>query len=62
MWEYIDPQTDRMRVPEGRILRTRMFWTEGSVCCAVHQVFVQDWNHSWVIEKIEKRINKLEGL
>lgn len=52
MWENIDEFSDRLRVPEGWIVRS---WISKSNTignsCSIHQVFVSDPEHIWILEK-----------
>lgn len=46
MWERIDANTTRMNVPGGWIVRSYVF----GMGCSVHQIFIADALHLWVIE------------
>ena len=50
MWETIDRQTDRMKVPQGWIVRSSVSSGSYQGGVSVHQIFVQDPNHDWVLE------------
>lgn len=46
-WERIDRHTDRLKVPGGWIVRSRIIY-EG---CSVHHIFIEDQKHTWKLEK-----------
>jgi len=48
MWEKFDKHTDRLRVPGGWIVRSLKVYGDG---CSVHQVFIEDKNHTWELEE-----------
>jgi len=48
MWESIDRHTDRMKVPGGWIVRSLKVYGEG---CSIHQVFIEDKNHTWKLKE-----------
>ena len=50
-WKNIDNETDRLKVPGGWIIRTTEYYIQKSV--AVHQIFVKDENHEWIINEKE---------
>jgi hypothetical protein len=51
MWETIDKETQRMRVPNGWIVRSRSHWGES---ISIHQVFVPDSLHAWELPEHEE--------
>ena len=65
MWEVIEIQenfqpsgpmifkkvSDRLRVPEGWIVRTSIFSSSWEGGASVHQVFVSDVSHAWELHK-----------
>jgi len=49
-WEKLDNNTCRLQVPGGWIVRT--FESRGyNAGGCVHQIFIEDKNHIWVIEE-----------
>jgi len=53
MWEKIDAETSRMRVPGGWLVRSKMFAGNNSgpgVSVCVHVVFIPDNKHDWEFE------------
>ncbi len=59
-WEPIDDDSDRLKVPGGWIVRSRLYINDninGLAAASVHQIFIHDIAHEWEIEnkdKIEK--------
>ncbi len=60
MWEKIEDNnfivTQRMKVPGGWIVRSLYSDAVSSIAgpaitCALHQLFIEDVEHSWEIEK-----------
>lgn len=53
MWEKIDSNTSRLKVPNGWIVRTIIDISSGSPnfihSVSIHQVFVEDEFHEWKI-------------
>jgi hypothetical protein len=54
MWEklnskdtYVGHVTERMAVPQGWIVRSTYISSSG---IAIHQIFVEDPSHSWVVK------------
>ena len=48
MWERIDADTDRMKVPGGWIVRSRYWMHSG---CGIHQIFISDVEHTWTLRE-----------
>lgn len=48
MWEIIDNSSSRLQVPGGWIVKS---WKSDCSGVSVHQVFVPDANHEWVLKK-----------
>ena len=52
MWELIEDKlgvrTERLRVPQGWIVRSLCII--GSLGVALHQIFVRDDGHTWVLK------------
>ena len=47
MWEKIDKQTERLKVPGGWIVRSKFTEIFNGCAVSVHQIFVIDPDHSW---------------
>jgi hypothetical protein len=47
-WEEIDEDTDRLKTPNGWIVRS---YLSGS---SIHQVIINDPDHEWVLEDEEE--------
>jgi hypothetical protein len=49
VWEEVDDNTERLRVPGGWLVRTFIILTHLSTsACSVHMVFVEDPSNAWV--------------
>jgi len=46
-WEKIDHSSDRMKVPNGWIVRTHLGKDSYAVYAAIAAVVVEDKNHEW---------------
>jgi len=46
-WERISETSDRLMVPGGWIVRSRIYTSNG---CSVHQIFIEDLMHEWKIK------------
>lgn len=57
-WESIDDTSDRLKVPNGWIVRSwiKIFERMNNLAGAsIHQVFIEDPSHSWKLEKIREK-------
>ena len=45
MFERIDKETDRLEVPQGWLVRTRLYYGAGG--SATHTIFIEDVVHKW---------------
>jgi hypothetical protein len=48
MWEKIDGETSRMKVPNGWIVRSIQFYFGAAV--SLHQIFIVDPGHQWKLD------------
>ena len=56
-WEKVDKATDRMKVPGGWIVCTEA----GVATGGVHQIFIVDKEHSWILGNEKTKSNSLKG-
>lgn len=56
MWEEIDSYTDRLKVPDGWIVRSIIdnAGVNDSGGAAIHQIFLSDPDHEWKLEQSPK--------
>lgn len=47
MWEELDDNSSRLKIPEGWIVRVVIF---GYKCCSVHSTVIKDRGHTWEIK------------
>ena len=48
-WEIIDSDSDRLKTPNGWIVRS---WINSISGASLHQMYVEDKEHQWKIEEL----------
>lgn len=51
IWEDIDDNSDRLKVPNGWIVRSYIHGKRSSnISVSIHQIFIEDKFHEWKID------------